>query len=508
MPDIPDELIQQMLATLVKGGAWSEASTTDRLEAAFNAFLALDDPKEKDEDADETITNLSELLDEVRVEANGGDSRARKALQSFRARLDQAIADEEIHPVNLVMLGKILWTAQLPVGDNLREMVGETMGGDAALAPENADNIAKLALRAVAKIEDPFDLYDAVVSNMAAFPAKFQVALATSLVTGRKTGPRMAAVGFVLHPEETVARAVIKAFPFSAPPSDAENAIVDRLMRVASWLPPGRREMADAAFAAMGDGHRATSRGEVEIDRLLTTACDGSGAQSLMACVQRGKRFTCLTVLMKTKGVMEVVEYGDLARKDADRFMGMMGSSSPVMEISVEGAVQLLALALGRNISAGSPPPFRLVHLCEGLGWAELRPDLSSATQILDELLAGSPVSADLAARAPTEIVQSRFVESWFEAGEGVEKLLGATKSPKTATGKVLHEYLPSRRPFWATLCATSALALRRRVGRPDQAWKEFALVGREIASETPIDRIPLMVRIAARTTEVYFERP
>jgi len=72
----------------------------------------------------------------------------------------------------------------------------------------------------------------------------------------------------------------------------------------------------------------------------------------------------------------------------------------------------------------------------------------------------------------------------------------------------VLHEYLPSRRPFWARLCATSALVFRRRVGAPDEAWREFALAGREIASETPIDRIPLMVQIATRTAEVHFDRP
>jgi hypothetical protein len=509
MPDLPKELIEQMLEALAKGaaGPLAEDTSADELGAAFQDFLDLDDPKERDKDADKVISHLSHRLDQFRVDANSGDPRARDSLKRFRARLDLAVADEEIHPANLIMLGKILWTAQLPVSDKLREFVGEAMGGDAALAPENAEPIAKLALRAVDRIDDPFELYDAVSSNMAAFPTKFRIALATSLVVARKSVVRMAAVGFVVHPEEELARAVIKTFPFSAPPSAAEDAVVARLTRVAAWLAPGRMELAEAAFAAMRSGPRASPAAAEREVQFLASSHDGSGSNSMMACVKSGKRFTILSVLIKSQGVIEVLRYGDLGRGDADRLMGLMGSSSPVLNISAEGAAELLALALGRNISAGSPPPFRLVQFCEAVGWAELRPDPSSADQICEKLLAGAPV-AKRAARGSTEICDSPYIESWFEAGEAVGELLRATKSRKLAAEKLLHEYLPSRRPFWARLCATSALVFRRRAGAPNTAWQEFALVGRDIASDMPIERIPLMVQIAARTAGVFFDRP
>jgi hypothetical protein len=509
MPDLPQELIDQMLEALTKGGPGplAEDPSADELEAAFQDFLDLDDPKEQDKEADEVISHLADRLDQFRVDANGGDPRARDALKQFRARLDLAIADEEIHLASLILLGKILWTAQLPVSDKLREFVGEAMGGDAALAPENAGPIAKLAMRTVERIEDPFELYDAVSSNMAAFPTKFRIALATSLVAARKSVARMAAVGFVSHPDEELARAVIKAFPFSAPPSAAEDAVVDRLHRVAAWLAPGRLELAEAAFAAMRSGARVAPAVAKRDVQFLASSHDGSGSNSLMACVKTGKRFAILSVLIKSQGVIEVLQYGDLGRGDADRLMRLMGTASPVVDISPEGAAELLALASGRNVSAGSPPPFRLVQFCEAVGWAELRPDPSSAGQICEKLLAGSPV-AKPAVRTPTDVCYSPYVESWFEAGEAVGELLRATKSRKLATDKLLREYLPSRRPFWARLCATSALVFRRRVGKPAAEWKEFALVGREIASETPIERIPLMALIAERTADVFFDRP
>jgi hypothetical protein len=508
MPDLPEELIEQMLEALTRGDPpRADESAADELDAAFQDFLDLDDPKEQDKAADEVISHLSDRLDQFRVDANGGDPRARDALKKFRARLDLAIADEEIHPANLILLGKIMWTAQLPVSDELREFVGEAMGGAVALAPENAEHIAKLAMRAVDRIADPFELYDAVSSNMAAFPTKFRIALATSLVAARKSAVRMAAVGFVSHPDEELARAVIKTFPFSAPPSAAEDAVVDRLTRVAAWLAPGRLELAEAAFAAMGSDPRATPVAAAKRDvQFLASSHDGSGSNSLMACVKSGKRFAILSVLIKSQGVIEVLEYGDLGRGDADRLMRLMGSSSPVVDISAEGAAELLGLALGRNISAGSPPPFRLVRFCEAVGWAELRTDPSSADQICEKLLAGSPV-AKRAAYPPSDVCDSPYVESWFEAGEAVDELLRATKSRKLARDKLLKKYLPSRRPFWARLCATSALVFRRHAGTPVEAWRGFALAGREIASETPIERIPLMVQIAERTADVFFDR-
>jgi hypothetical protein len=107
MPDLPEELIEQMLEALATGGPGPlvEDPSADELESAFQDFLDLDDPKEQDKEADEVISRLSDRLDQFRVDANGGDPRAREALKRFHARLDLAVADEEIHPANLIMLG-------------------------------------------------------------------------------------------------------------------------------------------------------------------------------------------------------------------------------------------------------------------------------------------------------------------------------------------------------------------------------------------------------------------
>jgi hypothetical protein len=175
-----------------------------------------------------------------------------------------------------------------------------------------------------------------------------------------------------------------------------------------------------------------------------------------------------------------------------------------MVEIGSSGASALIELALGRNLAAGALPPFRLLRFCEALGLEATRPDVSSASRIFETRFDPAPGEDP---EADAGIAESPFVQSWFEAGEGVDKLLGSTKARKLATRKVLNEYLPARRPFWAMLCATTALVFKSRAGKPDDAWKSFARIGRAIASQAPLDSIPLMEQIAARTVEAYFAR-
>jgi len=91
-------------------------------------------------------------------------------------------------------------------------------------------------------------------------------------------------------------------------------------------------------------------------------------------------------------------------------------------------------------------------------------------------------------------------------AGEAVEDLLYPVKSSKQRVAKLIKAYLPERRVFWARLCAISALALRGDGKSRHAPWKQLALVGRDIASDLPLDQIPLMKQVAENSVRA-FER-
>jgi hypothetical protein len=64
--------------------------------------------------------------------------------------------------------------------------------------------------------------------------------------------------------------------------------------------------------------------------------------------------------------------------------------------------------------------------------------------------------------------------------------------------------YLPERRHFWARQCAISALAMRGNGKTRHSLWKQMALVGRDIASDMPLDQIPLVKQIAEISVGVF----
>ena len=92
-------------------------------------------------------------------------------------------------------------------------------------------------------------------------------------------------------------------------------------------------------------------------------------------------------------------------------------------------------------------------------------------------------------------------------AGEALADLLYPVKGSKQRVAKLMTAYLPERRLFWARQCAISALALRGDEKTRHSPWKQLALVGRDIASDLPLDQIPLMKQVAEISVRAFERR-
>ena len=69
---------------------------------------------------DRLLTDLSDALNETRLEANGGDPRARQTLARIRSAVDKAAERDEIHPGYLIIFGRTFAAAGLDVGEPAR----------------------------------------------------------------------------------------------------------------------------------------------------------------------------------------------------------------------------------------------------------------------------------------------------------------------------------------------------------------------------------------------------
>jgi hypothetical protein len=167
----------------------------------------------------------------------------------------------------------------------------------------------------------------------------------------------------------------------------------------------------------------------------------------------------------------------------------------------------MLGLAIADNLTAGAPPPYKLVEVVEELGLGPIHPDRASPIEIITGLLADLPpeqTNPAAVARAHADLLGSEFAYQWFEAGAEVDDLLSGVKGAKKRAVRLLKDYLPERRQFWARQCALSALAMHGDPKARRSQWKPMALVGRDIASDLPLDRIPLMTEVAAASVRAF----
>jgi hypothetical protein len=214
--------------------------------------------------------------------------------------------------------------------------------------------------------------------------------------------------------------------------------------------------------------------------------------------------------MMKLAGVADAVVLPELSKSVMDDMVRQMKSSMPVMETDLAGVTRMLGLAIADNFASGNLPPFKLVEVVESLGLGPVHPDQASPMEIITGLLAELPpeqTNPAAVARAHADILDSEFAYQWFEAGEALEDLLYPVKGSKARVAKLIKTYLPERRSFWARLCAISALALRGNEKARHSPWKQLALVGRDIASDLPLDQIPLMKQVAEISVQAFESR-
>ena len=170
----------------------------------------------------------------------------------------------------------------------------------------------------------------------------------------------------------------------------------------------------------------------------------------------------------------------------------------------------MLELAIAENVASGALPPFKLVEVVESLGLGPLHPKPATPLEIISSLLAELPpeqTDEAATARAHGDALLSEFKYQWFEAGEELEDLLYPVKGSKQRIAKLITAYLPQRRPFWARQCAISALAMHGDKKARFLPWRQLALIGREIASDVPMDQIPLMRQVAESSVRAFERR-
>ena len=466
-----------------------------------------------EEEKDEILADLAGELDELKLDSNGGDRGAREKLEAIYDLLDKAIEDQALHPIDLMVTAKIFSDAGLTVPERLKQAVGEALQArpsDRECATR--DQIISSLFEATELVEqNPFDVHENLNSFVAGLPTEACVGLLSELIAGRNAAIDHAIAGFVLHRDTDVAQSVSKALAADAVRTPTASVLIERLVRMRPWLSPSRQADLDATIRAMRLNALPPVKAELpKVIRCYVSVCDGSGTRSLLVTQRTGSHYQIATVMMKLDGVADSMVLRELSKSAMDDLVRQMKSSVLMRETDLAGVTRMLELAIADNFASGKLPPFKLVEVAETLGLGPIRPDRASPVEIITGLLADLPpeqVNSTAVARAHADILNNEFQRQWFEAGQALEDSLYPVKGSKQRIAKVMKDCLPERRSFWARNCALSALAARDDQKTRHSLWKQLALVGRDIASDIPIDQIPLLKQVAEVSVQVFENR-
>ena len=515
MQNMDEDLLSMLLQSMQNemGSGTELFGPEDPVELFAEYLEACTQGNVDDDEKNELLAELVEVLDELKVDSNGGDPEARGKIQAIYDLLDNAIEGHSLQVPDLMMTGKILSDAGWVVPDSLKQAMTKALQ---APPPDMEGGSGKDLVTSMLEVADeagqnPFAVYEYLNSFLASFPREASAMLLSELVAGKKPVIDQAVAGFLLHPDAVLAQTVAEALAASATKNPVESSLIERLVLIRPWLPETRQAQLDATIRATRLKALPPVKTESpKVIKCYASVCDGSGTRSLFVTQRVGAHYQIATVMMKLAGVADAMVLPELSKSAMDDIVREMKSSIPVTETNLAGITRMLGLAIADNFTSGNPPPFKLVEVIENLGLGPVHPDHASPTEIITGLLADlSPEQTDATAgaKAHADMLDSEFSYQWFEAGELLEDLLYPVKGSKQRVAKVIKAYLPERRAFWARQCAISALVMHNDKKTRYSSWKQLALVGRDIASDLPLDQIPLMKQIAELSVRAFESR-
>ena len=454
------------------------------------------------------IVELIDVLNDLRIDSNGGDRRAREDVRAIEDHLASALKDRSFAPADLIMMGKIFNDAGWTVPECLKAAVAQALHSETNdNSPIGAGGLSLLLSElSEGGISSPFDIQEFLGSLLSALPVEAGGQIFSALAALRRADVNHALAGFVLHPDGTVAQAATEALRTLASHAPVDSLLIERLLQLRPWLPPSRQDSIAPMIKALRL-HAASPQKRIlpEFVESHVSICDGTGTRSVFAVQRLGAKYRLASVMMKPSGVSDAMIIPDLSKSQMNELLRQMRTSVPMSKTDAVGLVRMLRLALADNATSANLPPFRLIEVVESLGVPPLHPDHASALEIVDELLAAVPpdqTTPAAAAKAYSALLHQDFVEYWYEASEALDDLIRPLKSFRQRVAAIMERYLPSRRQFWARQCAISALALRGQAN--NGAWKQLALAGRDLASDLPLERIPLMAQIAVNSVRAF----
>ena len=457
---------------------------------------------------------IGQALEYARYAVEAGRADAAKLVDGVREQLVAVGKAGQVEPALLLMILREFASAKLDPGSELRGVMDQAMEGLAMSAPgpgglEAFDShLEELAL---AVDGDPFDLLTQLQEMTNAFPEDYRAGMTTCLLNSREEAVREAAVGWLLDGSPSVRNSAASAIEHAAAAGGVSGVMLRRLITLRNWLPDAGRMSLDRAIQACRRKNVEISPWpQSQVREVLASGIDGAGAQSIFVLAREGRRNGIACILLKHGiGVRDAWARHGLTRAELDDFVAQ-AQQIDLLPCSLDYVRIAVAHSLAVNLHSDVMPPFTLLDAMETAGLQGIQPEELSTKAVLSLLeseanprLLQPEIIRDVLARSRSLSEEFMFLDSWFEADDEVDYLLGEKRlSRAKRIALVQNELLPGRSGKWAERLAWTALTLRH--GEEDEPWEALFVSAKELEAGCVPSELPLMAHVAEATVDAY----
>jgi hypothetical protein len=475
--------------------------------------LALEEATKEDKSLFDSFGFLfGQSLEALRFDIESGYKTASDLADCTRQRLVAASKAGAVSPSHLVFLIQCYGSAKLDPGKDLRRVVERLLEevGNADADNRNPADIADL-LGLVADLVkqtdgDPFALHSVLGESAEGMPDEYRGVLAATFLSSSEPAAAEASIGWLLDPVAAVRQAVGSALADAAHKGKITPTMLRRMIAMRNWLPQDNRAALDASIAtARRKGVQPAQGDDVEVQQLVCTGVDGSGAIGILAhCRSERKNVLGSLVLKLGIGIRDAwAQEGVKTREIEHAFF----EASLMDQVTIPPEFIRIAaghfLALGQQ--TGALPPFGLLRFLEALGISSVQPQLMSTTSLLEKVPDGRAITGNLfekllAPGSGSDLPGDyAFLDSWFEVGDEVDAvLIGSRTTRKKREAIIMEKVVEPRREWWAQSAAWTAYILS--LAGNDERWQEFYATTLAIVQGRPLREIPLLKLVAEQT--------
>ena len=431
-------------------------------------------------------------------------------MESFQDTVIGQVHSGGLPPEFLISLGTLLHGAQLQPTPQLSAALSEIMAASPPpeLASNSLDELTGMLGQQFG--DEPFAIVHGLQEVTHAFPPELRTALPPCLWASSEQPLRDAVPLMVLDTLPDVRASALGALRTA--PKALSGVGLRRLITLRNWLPAAERPALDELVkAARRQGIECAPADPEHPARIQASFMDGSGAQGFMIVSQEGKSYRLSSVLIRQGvGLLDAWSTdSNLSRKEIDAGLkqaATAGGASPVSRDYLEASVRH-HLAVG--LDNGRVPPAGLLQVAECLGadpWLPERLEIGETLRRLaseiPNVLKAPDQREEIIALSADWAEASGITDSWFEQDATVADFLARSKRrrPDSRIQALLAEVFETRRAKWAERLLWTALWCREVPEPLRQYWPNFLWVAEALHAARPLQDIPLMGLIAART--------